>query len=314
MNRNEFLEAYPITRLSLRLTGGTLEICTDAIDDVHVMVSGADKDVEALRIEVKGDQLVVEQPAASLARNPVGSSWLQVTIRLPQSWKGRIDARTVTGWISARCLVGTDFTLESVSGLITANMLQFRTVVIRTVTGDIRLHDMVCEDKCTLGSTSGTISVQTSCLAACSLNTITGGATLSLLAPFREISAASVIGDLAIDAPIAACTAAVRSVSGKTTTSGVSILEDAEAAVHFTSVSGNLDISSTDEESVYEAPAGEEPAYEEPMLPTTTETYKEDFNNGTTEFRWFRRRRQHAAADASGAEDAAADDRGPGEA
>ena len=247
MNRNEFLEAYPITRLSLRLTGATLEICTDAIDDVHVMASGADKDVEALRIEVKGDQLVVEQPAASLARNPAGSSWLQVTIRLPQSWKGRIDVRTVTGWINARGLTGTDLALDSVSGLITASALQFRTVVIRTVTGDVRVQGMLCEEKCALGSTSGAISVQASSLEACSLSTITGSAVLSLRSPFREISATSVTGDLAIDAPVAACFAALRSVAGRLSTSGVSILEEADCAVHFTSVSGNLDISCTDE-------------------------------------------------------------------
>lgn len=243
MNRNEFLEAYPITRIALKLTGASLEVCTDAIDDVHVMVSGADKDVSALRIEVKGDQLLVEQPATSLARNPMASSWLQVTIRLPESWKGRIDARTVSGWINIRGLVGTDLSLESVSGLITASTLQFRTIVIRTVTGDVRASNMVCLDKCTLGSTSGAIGLQACSVDVCSVSSITGSAALGLNNPFREISATSVIGDLSIDAPVTTCAASLRSVAGRLSTSGVSILDEADCSVHFTSVSGNLDIS-----------------------------------------------------------------------
>ena len=91
MNRNEFLDALPIARITLKLIGATLEICTDDIDDIHVMVSGADREVENLRIAVQANQLLIEQPAAALARNPVGSSWLQVTVRLPYTWKGRID-------------------------------------------------------------------------------------------------------------------------------------------------------------------------------------------------------------------------------
>ena len=50
MNRNEFFQALSITRLNLRLTSAALEICTDDIDDIHVMISGSQLDVESLRI------------------------------------------------------------------------------------------------------------------------------------------------------------------------------------------------------------------------------------------------------------------------
>lgn len=242
MNRNEFLEALPLTRITLKLTGAALEISADDIDDISIMVSGADNDVRALRISVSGDQLLIEQPALSVAKNPVSSSWMQVNIRLPLSWKGRIDARTVSGWINARGLAGSDLTLDTVSGLITASALQFLTISMRTVTGDIRVNGMTCE-KGTLGSTSGAVSVQAGSMETCSLSSITGSMLLSLRSPFRAITASSVIGDLAIDAPITDCNAVIRSVSGRIHTSGVSIVEDAPVSVHFNTVSGSLDLA-----------------------------------------------------------------------
>lgn len=244
MNRNEFFEALPISRVTAKLIGGTLEVCTDEIDDIHVMVSGADRDVNGLRIVLTGDQLLVEQPAMSLAKNPVATSWLQVTLRLPLNWKGRIDGRTVSGLINARTLTGTDLTLESVSGMITAHDLSFITACLRSVTGDVKVTCLGC-DKCTLGTTSGDISALGSILNSCTIASITGNASLALQSPFTEISATTVSGDVAIDAPISECNAVLRSVSGRIRTSGISILDTAEAKVHVTSVSGGLDLCQT---------------------------------------------------------------------
>ena len=87
MNRNEFFQALPITRLNLRMTGAALEICTDDIDDIHVMISGSKADAEAMRVLAKADTLTLEQPLFLKAAK-AANSWLQVTIRLPRSWKG----------------------------------------------------------------------------------------------------------------------------------------------------------------------------------------------------------------------------------
>lgn len=245
MNRNEFLEALPLTRIMLKLTGATLEICTDDIDDINVMVSGADGDVKALRISVSGDQLLVEQPAVSLAKNPMTNNWLQVTIRLPLTWKGRIDGRTVSGWINVRGLSGSDLSLDTVSGLITASTLIFQTLSIRSVTGDIRINGMACE-KGAFFSTSGAISMQSVSMKTCTLTSVTGNAALSLTSPFESIAATSVTGDLMIDAPIDAARAQMRSVAGHISTNGVSIAEEAEASVQFNTVSGSLDLTRTE--------------------------------------------------------------------
>lgn len=245
MNRNEFKEPLLISRIMLKLTSATLEVCTDDIDDIHIMVSGADGDVKALRIVTNGNQLLVEQPALSLQKNPVSTSWLQVTIRLPLDWKGRIEGRTISGWINVRSLNGSDLVLETVSGLINAAAVTFSDLTLRTVTGDIRITDMTCV-RGTLASTSGDVSAQHVSIDQCSATNITGNTALAFRSPFGSITASSVIGDLAIDAPISQCAVIHRSVSGRISSGNVSILGDAGSSVHFSTVSGNLDISRYD--------------------------------------------------------------------
>ena len=60
MNQNEFFQALPITRLKLRLTSADIEICTDDIEDIHVMVSGSR--AENIRITAAANTLKLEQP------------------------------------------------------------------------------------------------------------------------------------------------------------------------------------------------------------------------------------------------------------
>lgn len=243
MNRNEFFQALPITKLSLRLTSATLEICTDDIDDIHVMISGGTIDVDGLRVSASSEVLTLEQPVAALAKSAAASnSWLQITLRLPRSWKGAIDARTVTGWMSIRGVTGSDLTLDTVSGLIMATDLSFITLSIRAVTGDVKLHQVHC-DKCNLFSTSGSLTTMRSSLRTGSASTVTGLITLDLVSAFEELTLNSVTGDLCVDAPIEECDAVLRSISGRIHTSGVSILEGGRK-LRATTVSSDLDLTS----------------------------------------------------------------------
>ncbi|MBQ8554688.1 MAG: DUF4097 family beta strand repeat protein [Clostridia bacterium] len=241
MNRNEFVQALPVTSIAARLIGAVLEVYMDDIDDIHVMVSGDERDVTNLRVQCTADQLLVEQPAASLAKNPVSTSWMQVTLRIPRSWKGSIEARTVSGWMNIRGVNGADLAMETVSGMLMASDVSFIAASIRSVTGDIKITGLTAE-RCSLSSTSGSVLAAATSLRSGSANTVTGGVTLSLTEPFEEISANSVSGDIRIEAPIDACDAVLRSVSGRIRTSGVSIVEGA-AKVRATTVAGDLDIT-----------------------------------------------------------------------
>lgn len=244
MNRNEFFQTLPITSLQFRLTGAMIEICTDDIDDIHVMVSGANADVEALRIEETQGALTLEQPMTALAKSAAAdSNWMQIAIRLPRSWKGAISGRTVSGWITLRGLTGTDLSVDSVNGLITGQGLDFITVRTHSVNGDIKLSDLHC-DHCGLFSTTGVMTVQHTSLHRCTVNTVSGLVTLEFTEPFEELTLNSVSGGLYVDAPITECDAVLRSMSGRIRTGGVSIKEGAPK-LRANTVSGNLDISCT---------------------------------------------------------------------
>lgn len=242
MNRNEFFQALTVTKLALRLTSATLEICTDDIEDIHVMVSGAKGDVEALRITDASGILTVEQPVSALAKSAAApNSWMQIAVRLPRTWKGVIEARTVTGWMTIRAIAGTDLSLDTVSGLVMATDLDFITVSARSVIGDIKLTGVNC-DRCALFSTSGSLTAMATALRSGSASTVTGVITLDLVSPFEELTLNSVTGDLCVDAPITECDATLRSVSGRLRTGGISITEGA-AKLRATTVSSDLDMT-----------------------------------------------------------------------
>ncbi len=242
MNRNEFFQALPVTKLILRLTSATLEICTDDIEDIHIMVSGGKTDVDALRITSTAEGLIVEQPVSALAKAAKApGSWLEIAIRLPRSWKGAIDARTVTGWMNIRAVTGTDLSLDTVSGMVMVSDACFLTLSARAVTGTVKLSQ-VSAGKCGLFSTSGSLTALGIALKTGSASTVTGQISLELTAPFEELTLNSVTGDLCVDAPITECDAILRSVSGRIHTSGVSIVEGA-ARLCATTVSSDLDIT-----------------------------------------------------------------------
>lgn len=247
MNRNESIQALPVTLISLKLIGAALEIYSDDIEDIHVMVSGDKRDVNALRINASADRLTVEQPATALAKTPVTTSWMQITLRIPRSWKGSIDARTVSGWMNLRGLTGADLSMDSVSGTLLGNDLSFITASLRAVTGDIRITALQA-DKVSCTTTSGNISLDNAALRTCSLNSVTGSSSLWLTQPFERISASGVSGDVAVEAPITECDATLRCVTGRIRTAGVSIVEGAPR-IKATTVSGDLTISRNDQEA-----------------------------------------------------------------
>jgi len=239
MNRNEFFQALPITKLHLRLTHATLEICTDDIEDVHVMASGSQGEVDALRISAAADALNIEQP---LGKKSPGA-WLQIVIRLPRSWKGAITARTISGWMNLRSLTGTDLSLTTLSGAILANEMHFITVTARALTGDVKLSQAVC-DKCCLLGVTGLLSALDVQLKQARAATLTSTVQLSLSAPFEALALASLTGDVCVDAPVILCNGALRSASGRLHAEGVSIV-DSGPKVRAITLTSDLDITST---------------------------------------------------------------------
>lgn len=241
MNRNEMIQALPVAGMTLHLTAASLEIFPDEVEGIHIMVSGGDTEVKALRIEQDKGQLLIEQPATVRAKAPNAASWMQVTIRTPISWKGSITARTVSGRISLRGLSGADLTLDTLSGAILGSDLQFLTITARAITGDVKLDSSRCE-KCSMTTTTGTLRFSNGSLLSGSAVSVTGMIALSLLEPFTELNLNSVSGDLCVDVPVDVCDILLRSMSGRVRTSGVSI-GDATAKIRAATVSSDLDVA-----------------------------------------------------------------------
>lgn len=245
MNRNEFLEALPLSHLILKLTSASLDIATDdMIEYISVLISGTDGEVNAMKLSSSGNHLLIEQPAISRRRKPAARGWLQVTIRIPASWKGRYDVRTFSGAVTASGLCGTDLTLQTVSGRICASMMHFSNAVIRAGSGNVLLSD-VCFENAELHSASGTITAQDCSIAQCSLTSNSGHTTLGFRTPFSGVQARCISGALDIAAPITDCSIQSHTSSGRISTISLEQNENADSSVVFSSLSGNLSITST---------------------------------------------------------------------
>ena len=242
MNQNEFFQALPITRLKLRLTSADIEICTDDIEDIHVMISGSKAD--NIRITAASNTLTVVQPMNKAELCPKGRhGWQQVVIRLPRSWKGAVDAYTTSGSMNIRSFAGTDLTLHTVSGTILANDLNFMAITARALTGDVKLSQVICREV-SLFTGFGSLSVMDVQLQRAKAFTGTGTVALTLPQPFEALTLASFSGDLCVDAPIILCDATLRSATGRLHTTGVSVVEGGPK-IRASTMFSDLDISTT---------------------------------------------------------------------
>ena len=142
MERNESFETKGLNEIAVHLAWGQLEIFADDVDKVQVMVAGDESSTQDLRIVVKEDRLIVEQPQYGLSLNITEGHWLQVCVRLPLGWDRAIDCNTISGLLSARKLSGGMIELETVTGDLRALKLKAEKIALKTVGGDVRGEDI----------------------------------------------------------------------------------------------------------------------------------------------------------------------------
>ena len=118
MNSRNSFSSLTITQLVIHLTGALLELYADDTQEIQVMASGDDHDMKAVSLAQNGDTLTLEQSAAALSPLPLSARWLQVTIRIPRAWKGRVEIRTTSGSVHVRGLQVSDLSVESLSGFV----------------------------------------------------------------------------------------------------------------------------------------------------------------------------------------------------
>ena len=224
----------------IHLTGALLELYADDTQEIQVMASGDDHDMKAVSLAQNGDTLTLEQSAAALSPLPLSARWLQVTIRIPRAWKGRVEIRTTSGSVHVRGLQVSDLSVESLSGFVMLSDLSSLSLKVKNGSGDIAGSDLSGQD-CSLFTTTGMLCLERLAFLNISLSSVSRGAMLSFAEMFSTFKGGSVAGGISLEIPGAQCDAILRSVSGRLLTDGVSIVNGAPS-VRVTTASGNLTI------------------------------------------------------------------------
>ena len=268
MNSRNSFSSLTITQLVIHLTGALLELYADDTQEIQVMASGDDHDMKAVSLAQNGDTLTLEQSAAALSPLPLSARWLQVTVRIPRTWKGRVEIRTTSGSVHVRGLQVSDLSVESLSGFVMLSDLSSLSLKVKNGSGDIAGSDlsgqdcslftttgMLCLERlaflnissplsgqdCSLFTTTGMLCLERLAFLNISLSSVSRGAMLSFAEMFSTFKGGSVAGGISLEIPGAQCDAILRSVSGRLLTDGVSIVNGAPS-VRVTTASGNLTI------------------------------------------------------------------------
>ncbi len=239
MNSRNSFSSLTITQLVIHLTGALLELYADDTQEIQVMASGDDHDMKAVSLAQNGDTLTLEQSAAALSPLPLSARWLQVTIRIPRAWKGRVEIRTTSGSVHVRGLQVSDLSVESLSGFVMLSDLSSLSLKVKNGSGDIAGSDLSGQD-CSLFTTTGMLCLERLAFLNISLSSVSRGAMLSFAEMFSTFKGGSVAGGISLEIPGAQCDAILRSVSGRLLTDGVSIVDGAPS-VHPADFPGETD-------------------------------------------------------------------------
>ena len=241
MNRNESFPTASVSSLQIGIAWASLELSTDDAEEIQVLVSGNEEDVDDLRIEAADGRLVIEQPAYGLTTHITMVRWMQIVVRVPRRWMGAVEATTVAGSLRARGLTGSDIVLATVSGDLRTSDISAIELRTRTATGALTVISAGAE-RFTGRTVSGALRVENGDFRAMRLSSASGGLFLDLDAPFDTLDASTVAGDVTLQAPIAAAVINHRTVTGRLRTGGVSITDEGPA-VSVNTVTGDLTVT-----------------------------------------------------------------------
>ena len=241
MDRNESYDPRLVSGLVLKPARGSLDIQVTDTPAIQVMVSGSDDDAAALKLNFADGIISMEQPAYGLSVHINANHWLQITVQLPRSWKGAVEANTISGMVKARGITGTDVKLESVTGQLQADNIEAMNLALHTTTGSIAASSLYGESL-SLRSISGNVSVVNTAFRTIRLSNVSGQSELELNAPYETLEGSTISGDIRVWAPVALADARVKTVTGRIRTGNVS-LSDQGPKLSLSSVSATLEIN-----------------------------------------------------------------------
>ena len=244
VERNIHFEAAKLTDIAVRLAWAQLEIFADDVEKIQVMAAGDESSVTDLRIEIRENALVVEQPQYGLSLNIVDSHWMQVCVRVPRTWAQALHLNTISGLLSARGLNGSTIVMDTISADLQAARITAQELSLKTISGDVR-GEALSANNLSVRSVSGSLSISAAAAKVLKGNSISGGQDYHLSSAFQSIDVVAVSGNVMITSPVEAMNVSMRSVSGRVHAEGVTVTEAAGAPkVRVTGVSADLKLIS----------------------------------------------------------------------
>ncbi|HML47475.1 MAG TPA: DUF4097 family beta strand repeat-containing protein, partial [Clostridia bacterium] len=226
MERNIRYPADQVRELRVRLAWAYLDILSDEIDEVQILVAGDDATVEELTIGLEDGVLTLDQPQFGISLNSLhAGQWLQVCLRLPRELSGTLEAGTISGALCARTLTADVLSLETVSGALHVQRLTAREeLTLRTVSGAIA-GSALRAPKAHVRTISGMIRANDLDLPYLRASTVSGKVSLHYHAPIESLDLQSISGSLEVAQPSDSVHVGLHSLSGKLTLQGVQTLE-----------------------------------------------------------------------------------------
>ena len=242
MERNVNFPFETLNDISIKLAWAQLEIYADDIQQIQVIASGDAHTLSDLRIAVKDDVLVIEQPQYGISLDITRGHWMQLCVRIPKAWDQSVHASTISGFISARGLGGSRIELESITGDIKAARITADEISIRTTAATIH-GDQLTARRLASRSVSGDIALDDVAATIFRMTSVSGDIGIKLQSGFEQMDLRTVSGDMTILTGLEALRISLRTVSGHKAVNGVALTEQENAPlVRATGVSGDLKI------------------------------------------------------------------------
>ena len=244
MSRNETFDPAAAVRLEVSLAWATLEVTADSVERIQLIVAGTPEDVEDLKAQMESGVLTVEQPAYGLSTRINSERWMQVTLRVPKTWKGELTCSTMAGPLHVRGLSGSDFRLSTVTGGLRAAELEAMTLSLRTVSGTLTASG-IRSDSLSVRTVSGGLLLERAAARRIKVTGVSADMNLDLAEVPERVDISAVSGDTAVRLPAESANVSLRAVTGKLRTAGVEQAEDGPA-ISAATVSGDLTVSRRD--------------------------------------------------------------------
>lgn len=228
----------PIKNLEIQWVSGSVEICQGTEDQVTFRETAdralSDDLVMGWRLE--GETLSITFCAANSWTLDIPDKALTVT--LPQDLVlESVQVTTTSAEVYAPALQAREVACDTTSGDLTAQLLGTETIQVNTVSGSVEVTALDDAKQVKAATTSGNVNLTLGYADQLDVTTISGETRITA-AQCRQTDLNSTSGNVTLDLQSASGACEVSTVSGEVT---LSLPENADAAVEFSTVSGSFD-------------------------------------------------------------------------